>query len=158
MKTKLILAVYQYFLRRVLFLTRDCNFSMKWLTFPLILEFVNSWTIRCLFLHLYFMSFVLEEKKKGKKLLDLLSCNKGKKILKSLSGTDKSLVKNGHFPLFRWEFYFHLLFLSLVCQAQSVLFTSTSEQQAPLRQIIFLVTGFLRSCNLENCFLPSAAF
>lgn len=81
MKTELILAVYQYiFLRRVLFLTRDCNFSMKWLTFPLIFEFVNSWTIRCLFLHLYFMSFVLEEKKKKKLICCHVTREKNPKV------------------------------------------------------------------------------
>lgn len=37
---------------------------MERLTLPLELEFVNSWAICCLLLHLYFMSFVLEKGRK----------------------------------------------------------------------------------------------
>lgn len=76
--------------------------------------------------------------------------------MKSLSGGDKALVKNGHFPLFRLELHFHLLFLSLVCQAAPVLFKSTRECKCPLIEF-FLVT-WLRTWNQQNCLLLSATF
>lgn len=46
---------------------------MEWLTFPLKFEFVDSWTICCLFLHFYFVSFVLENKEEK---IYLLACKK----------------------------------------------------------------------------------